>query len=80
MLECCNSLAQYMEGQGPGKAMDVDELLLRESMDVIGQLHRKANLIWLAWGSGHLQCLVWHLNPKLVEEVAADRLHHVHMV
>ena len=37
VVECCNSLAKYMEEQGPTKAMDVDELLLRESMDVIGQ-------------------------------------------
>ena len=37
MVECCNSLAKYLEDQGPNKAMDVDELLLRESMDVIGE-------------------------------------------
>ena len=36
VVECCGSLARYMEEQGPRKAMDVDELLLRESMDVIG--------------------------------------------
>lgn len=40
VVECCTSLAKYMEEQGPTKAMDVDELLLRESMDVIGQLPR----------------------------------------
>ncbi len=37
VVECCNSLAKYLEDQGPNKAMDVDELLLRESMDVIGE-------------------------------------------
>ena len=37
VVECCGALARYMEEQGPRKAMDVDELLLRESMDVIGQ-------------------------------------------
>ena len=37
VVECCGALARYMEVQGPRKAMDVDELLLRESMDVIGQ-------------------------------------------
>ena len=40
MVECCNSLAKYLEDQGPKKAMDVDELLLRESMDVIGESSR----------------------------------------
>ena len=40
VVECCTSLAKYMEEQGPTKAMDVDELLLRESMDVIGPTHR----------------------------------------
>ncbi len=40
MVECCNSLAKYLEDQGPNKAMDVDELLLRESMDVIGESQR----------------------------------------
>ncbi|CAK0744791.1 hypothetical protein CVIRNUC_001574 [Coccomyxa viridis] len=37
VVECCGALARYMEVQGPRKAMDVDELLLRESMDVIGR-------------------------------------------
>ena len=36
IVECCGSLARYMAEQGPLKAIDVDELLLRESMDVIG--------------------------------------------
>ena len=37
VVACCSALARYMEEQGPRKAMDVDELLLRESMDVIGR-------------------------------------------
>ena len=32
----CRELMQYMEEQGPSAVLDVDDLLLRESMDVIG--------------------------------------------
>ena len=33
----CRELMRYIEEQGPSVVLDVDDLLLREAMDVIGQ-------------------------------------------
>ena len=32
----CNALIEYIAAQGPSAVLDVDDLLLREAMDVIG--------------------------------------------
>lgn len=33
----CHELMRYIAEQGPSAVLDVDDLLLRESMDVIGE-------------------------------------------
>ena len=46
MVGRCQELMQYMAEQGPSAVLDVDDLLLREAMDVIGERHslRSADL------------------------------------
>jgi hypothetical protein len=36
MADKCRSLMQYIVQQGPEAVLDMDELLLREAMDVMG--------------------------------------------
>jgi hypothetical protein len=42
----CNVLMQYITQQGPESVLDVDELLLRESMDVMGGYTQSPLLSW----------------------------------
>ena len=37
MVGRCKELIEYIAEQGPSAVLDVDDLLLRESMDVIGE-------------------------------------------
>ena len=36
MVRSCNALGDFMAARGPSAALDMDELLLRAAMDVIG--------------------------------------------